>query len=131
MDRRLAVHHRQLRRGDAETPHGVAASKPGEWVTAFGYDGTLMTGPPQMTRDNLDTIAPNNPVFVLHISEHNAYLNSLALAAAKLTDATPDVAQGRYLRDAHGRLLGVAEEVTALARIVAAMPAGAGRASWG
>jgi predicted amidohydrolase YtcJ len=100
----------------------VAAASPGDWVTAFGYDSTLMTGPPQITRDDLDAIAPNNPVFVLHISEHNAYVNSLALQAAKLTDDTPDPPQGRYLRDAHGRLRGVAEEVTALAPLVAAMP---------
>jgi predicted amidohydrolase YtcJ len=100
----------------------VAAAKPGEWVTAFGYDGSLMNGPVSMTRDDLDAIAPNNPLFVLHISEHNGFLNSLALKATNLSDATPDPPQGRYLRDASGRLLGVAQEVTALGPIIKAMP---------
>src|SRR5262249_52681371 len=76
----------------------VAAARPGDWITAFGYDSTLMTGPPQITRDDLDAIAPDNPVFVLHISEHIAYLNSLALQAAKLADDAPDPPHRLYLR---------------------------------
>jgi predicted amidohydrolase YtcJ len=100
----------------------VAAARPGDWITAFGYDSTLMTGPPRITRDELDAIAPHNPVFVMHISEHNAYVNSRALQIAKIADDAPDPPHARFVRDERGRLLGVAEEMPALTPFVQAMP---------
>lgn len=100
----------------------VAAAKPGEWVQGVGFDPTLMPGSEQFTRNELDAIAPNNPLWILHISEHIAYLNSLALEAAGIADTTPDPAGGRILRDATGRPNGVLQEAGAVTLIVKAAP---------
>ena len=58
----------------------VDAAAPGAWVFAWGYDPSLIAGPPQITIQDLDPISPNNPVFILNLSEHIAYVNSRALA---------------------------------------------------
>ncbi len=81
----------------------VAAAAPGAWVIAFGYDPSLITGPAEITARDLDPIAPNNPVFILNLSGHIAYVNSSALEAAGITRDTPDPQAGRFIRDADGK----------------------------
>lgn len=101
----------------------VAAAAPGAWVFAWGYDPSLIAGPPQITIQDLDPISPNNPVFVLNLSEHIAYVNSKALAAAHITRDTQDLpGGGRYLRDASGNPNGVIQEAPAIRSIFSAFP---------
>jgi predicted amidohydrolase YtcJ len=101
----------------------VDAAAPGAWVLAWGYDPSLIAGPPQITIQDLDPISPNNPVFILNLSEHIAYVNSRALAAAGITRDTQDVAGGgRYLRDASGNPNGVIQEAAAIRTVFAAFP---------
>ncbi len=101
----------------------VDAAAPGAWVFAWGYDPSLIAGPPEVTIKDLDPIAPNNPLFILNLSEHIAYVNSKALAAAGITRDTPDLpGGGRYLRDASGNPNGVIQEAPAIRSIIAAFP---------
>jgi predicted amidohydrolase YtcJ len=101
----------------------LGAAAPGAWVPAFGYDPSLIQGPAQITRADLDPISPNNPVFILNLSGHLAYANSKALEAAGVTNQTTDPAGGgRFLRDATGQLTGVIEEVPAINRFVPLLP---------
>ncbi|ABF06891.1 putative amidohydrolase YtcJ [Cupriavidus metallidurans] len=87
----------------------AAKSKPGEWVRAQALDPSLMPGAP-VTRQRLDAVAPNNPVFILESNGHIAYVNSAALKLANVTRDTPNPAQGRFVRDDKGELTGRLEE---------------------
>jgi predicted amidohydrolase YtcJ len=84
---------------------------PGEWVVGFLYDDTKTQRP--LDRNDLDEAAPNHPVIVQHRGGHTAFVNSRALAAAKVDEHTPNPPDGEYFRDASGRLNGrVAEKAT-------------------
>jgi predicted amidohydrolase YtcJ len=101
----------------------VDAAAPGAWVFAWGYDPSLIAGPPQITIQDLDPISPNNPVFILNLSEHIAYVNSRALAAARITRETQDLpGGGRYLRDTDGNPNGVIQEAPAIRSLITAFP---------
>jgi predicted amidohydrolase YtcJ len=82
----------------------VKVVKPGEWIYTLG--GWAMEqfadNSAPFTRDELDTIAPNNPVF-LQASYYEAYLNSQALQVMGIDDKTTVAA---VERDKAGRLTG-------------------------
>jgi predicted amidohydrolase YtcJ len=107
----------------AKIKTAAQAAKPGEWVRAWQVDPSLQSGESTITARDLDAIAPNNPVFVLNASDHLAYVNSRALAAAGVTASTPDPPHGRYQRDAGGRPNGVLEEPPAFLPFLKGMPA--------
>lgn len=82
---------------------------PGEWVVGFLYDDTKTSRP--LNRGDLDAAAPENPVIVQHRGGHTAFVNSRALALAKVREDSPDPTHGKYFRDESGRLNGrVAEK---------------------
>ena len=54
------------------------------------------------SRQDLDAIEAARPVLLKATDGHSSWLNSRALAAAGITRATPDVADGRIVRDASG-----------------------------
>ena len=85
----------------------VAKHSPGEWVFAYGWDPILVKGLGTPTLDQLDRIAPVNPLFVTPQGGHQAFLNSRALAEAGITRDTSDPGHGAYYeRDAAGALTG-------------------------
>ncbi|ASN04356.1 amidohydrolase [Virgibacillus necropolis] len=94
----------------------------GEWVMGWGYDNTLLEEKRHPTREELDTVAPNNPVLLRHISVHFGAANSLALEKAGLDETIQDPEGGRFGRDEHGQLNGVLHELSALAPVQAAIP---------
>ncbi len=85
----------------------AAKTPAGEWVVGFKYDDTKTTEQRFLTTEDLDAAAPQHPVFIVHRGGHTAYVNSLALAKAGITEQTPDPAGGKFVRDAAtGRLTG-------------------------
>lgn len=89
-----------------------AANTPeGEWVVGRGYDDTLLAEKRHPTRDDMDKVSTEHPVWIQHTSGHLGVANSLALDKAKITKDTPDPAGGVICRDARtGELTGVFEE---------------------
>jgi predicted amidohydrolase YtcJ len=77
----------------------AAKTPPGQWVIGFKYDDTKTSDGRKLTRADLDSAAPNNPVFVGHRGGHTAYVNSFALKLAGVTDQTRDPAGGQFDRD--------------------------------
>src|SRR5712692_9482693 len=57
----------------------VARHKAGEWITGGGWDHTLWAEKRFPNRQQLDSVAPKNPVILTHISGHVAVANSLVL----------------------------------------------------
>lgn len=77
--------------------------------TVYGR-GWIETGWPEArmpTRDDLDAVSPDNPVVLLRADGHAAVVNSAALAAAGVDDATQDPEGGRIERDESGRATGL------------------------
>ena len=99
----------------------AAATPPGEWVVGFLYDDTKTPRP--LERADLDGAAPDHPVVVQHRGGHTAFVNSRALAAARIEENTPDPPHGQYFRDAAGRHNGrVAENAADVILALAVKP---------
>jgi len=96
----------------------AAKTPPGDWVIGFKYDDTKTKEGRKLTRQDLDTAAIDHPVFIEHRGGHTAYVNSLAIRRAEISDTTPDPPGGKFDRDpACGRLNGgLRENATAPSR---------------
>ena len=100
----------------------AAAKTPaGQYVLGKLFDPSLYMGEPELTRDILDRVSSEHPVLVMNASMHYLYANSAALAAADITDQTPDPAGGTFKR-VDGRLTGVIGEAPAMMMMLAKFP---------
>jgi predicted amidohydrolase YtcJ len=81
----------------------------GAWVLGRGWDNTLWGGQWPAKQD-LDEVAPSNPVFVQRVDGHTSWANSLALSKAGVTRETRDPVGGEIVRDAQGEPTGILKE---------------------
>ncbi len=88
----------------------AAKLKPGEWITGGDWDHERWAGAPLPRRDWIDSVTPNNPVFVNRLDGHMAVANSLALKLAHVSRSTPDMAGGTIVRDSAGNPTGVLKD---------------------
>ena len=72
--------------------------KPGEWIVGYGYDGTTLSDGRELSRDDLDPAFPDNPVMLMHVSNHGCVMNSKAFEWAKMDASTETPAGGIILR---------------------------------
>ncbi|MFF2591526.1 amidohydrolase [Peribacillus butanolivorans] len=100
----------------------TSQTAPGQWIMGWGYDDTLLEEKRHPMRSDLDKVAPNNPVYIRHISGHFATVNSKALEIVGITEATVDPAGGFFGRDEKGKLDGVVHEIPALEMINPFLP---------
>jgi hypothetical protein len=84
--------------------------QPGEWILGSGWDQSRWADQKYPTRLDLDQAAPNNPVYLEHISGHIAVANSLALEHAEITLETPNPLGGEIERFADGEPTGLLKE---------------------
>jgi predicted amidohydrolase YtcJ len=97
--------------------------KPGEWVTGRGWDHTLWPVKKFPTRQDLDAVATDRPMFFTRMDGHVAIVNSLALQIAGITHATPDPAGGHIERDVKtGEPTGMLEEASAMTLVYQNIP---------
>ena len=98
----------------------VTTIKPGEWILGGAWDHEAWGG--QLpTRDWIDDLTPENPVWVFRLDGHMALANSLALSKAGIDADSPDIAGGEIVRDDDGRPTGVLKD-NAMTPVMAAMP---------
>lgn len=81
----------------------------GVWITNGDWDHELWGGE-LPRREWIDSLTPNNPVWVNRLDGHMSLANSAALRAAGITKATPDIAGGTIVRDAHGEPTGILKD---------------------
>jgi len=106
-----------VRLRDAKTPAEFTARikayaatvSPGTWITGGDWDHQRWGGE-LPTRAWIDSVTPNNPVWVSRLDGHMALANGAALAAAKVTRATPEVAGGTIVRNAAGEPTGILKD---------------------
>src|ERR1700722_8205943 len=88
----------------------AATLKPGEWLEGAGWDEGKLAERRYLLASDLDTITPNNPVWLEHTTGHYGVANSYALKLAHITASTPDPPMGTIDRDAQGNPTGVLKE---------------------
>ena len=88
---------------------------PGEWIIAPGWDHTLWPVKKFPSRQDLDAISTEHPIFSQRVDGHVAVVNSQALKIAGITRETPDPPGGHIVRDpATGEPTGMLEEDAAM-----------------
>jgi len=85
----------------------AAHLKPGEWITGGDWDHTLWRGTPLPQHGWIDSVTPNNPVFVNRLDGHMALANSAAMRAAGVTKATAAPVGGEIPRNTAGEPIGI------------------------
>ncbi|GGG41253.1 amidohydrolase [Hymenobacter glacieicola] len=76
------------------------------WLTGRGWDQNDWPGKQFPTKDTLDALFPNTPVFIVRVDGHAALVNQKALDLAGITARTP-ISGGTITKDAAGRLTGL------------------------
>ncbi len=93
---------------------------PGEWIVGGRYDHFALDVNRQPYREELDQVAPDNPVLLVRTCGHIGVANSKALELAGIDEDTKDPPGGHLVRE-NGRLTGELQE-TAKGLVQAAMP---------
>ncbi len=83
--------------------------EPGEWILYGTWDHENWGGE-LPTRDWIDPVTPDNPVWIHRLDGHMALANSLALSAAGIDADSPDIEGGTIVRDEDGRPTGVLKD---------------------
>lgn len=86
----------------------------GQWLEGNSWNHLVWDDPRLLTCDELDEVAPNNPMFLMGTTYHTALVNSLALQAAGITKDTPDPAGGVIDHFENGEPNGVLYENSAM-----------------
>lgn len=74
----------------------------GEWIQGGDWDETKWPGSVLPTKEMIDPVTPDNPVFLSRYDGHSSLANSVALKLAGVTGQTPDPPGGSIVRDAQG-----------------------------
>ena len=94
----------------------VDKARPGEWIYGRGWHqekwervpDDAVEGIPR--NDTLNAVSPDNPVRLTHASGHAYYVNDAALAAAGISEDTPDPRGGTIVRTPSGKATGMLRE---------------------
>jgi predicted amidohydrolase YtcJ len=109
----------------ADIVNAVAAKarevKPGEWILGEGWDEgyleeCLADSNRKPSKEDLDKVAPDNPVALTEYSGHRAWVNSKAFEMAGINRDTPDPVGGEINRNpSTGELTGLLYEKASMA----------------
>ncbi|MDV7217071.1 amidohydrolase [Streptomyces prunicolor] len=80
-----------------------------EWITGGGWSMEAFEGGTP-TKELLDSVVPDRPVYLPNRDHHGAWVNSRALQLAGITRDMPDPVDGRIERDAKGEPAGTLQE---------------------
>ncbi|HEY0728532.1 MAG TPA: amidohydrolase family protein, partial [Pyrinomonadaceae bacterium] len=103
---------------DADSPQEFAARikafsqklPKGRWITGGDWDHERWSDAKLPTKELIDSITPDTPVFVSRLDGHMALANSLALKLAGVTRQTLDPPGGVIVRDKSGEPTGVLKD---------------------
>ncbi len=103
---------------DATTPQEFARrigerakiTPKGEWILGGNWDETKWNPEQIPTKELIDPLTPDTPVFVSRYDGHMGLANSVALHLAGITAKTPDPPGGTIVRDAQGNPTGALKD---------------------
>jgi predicted amidohydrolase YtcJ len=94
----------------AEISRLAERTRAGEWIVAVGYNEIDLSGHRKPTRFDLDRVAPEHPVLLIHFTYHEGVLNSLGLERSGLL-TRPNEGRGGWIeRTASGEPNGIVFE---------------------
>jgi predicted amidohydrolase YtcJ len=99
----------------------TAGLEPGEWILEGIWDHQNWGGE-LPTREWIDAVTPNNPVWISRLDGHMGLANSLALQLAGVDSNVEDVEGGTIVRGEDGALTGVFKD-NAMELVASAIPA--------
>ena len=99
----------------------VKKTPKGEWILGGRWDETKWPKPELPTKDLVDPVTGDIPMFVERYDGHEALANSVAMKLAGIDAKTPDVPGGVIMRDASGNPTGVFKDA-AMVLIYKAIP---------
>jgi len=79
----------------------------GEWIIGSRWDAGKLREQRDMSAADLDSVSPDNPVWLLHTSAHYGVANTKALELAGIDAGTPDPDGGVIVRDDDGNPTGI------------------------
>ena len=79
----------------------------GTWILGGNWDHEWWPGAPLPTRQMIDSVTPDNPVFIDRLDGHMALANGAALRLAHVTRDSVAPTGGVVVRDAHGEPTGI------------------------
>jgi predicted amidohydrolase YtcJ len=118
LDGGFSLHNINLR--DAKTPEefvrriaDFAKTLPkGKWITGGEWDHEKWPGTPLPTRQMIDAVTPDNPVFINRTDGHMCLANSLLLKMAGITKDTTNVHGGFIVHDDKGEPTGILKDAS-------------------
>jgi predicted amidohydrolase YtcJ len=101
----------------------VRAARPGEWIVTLGgwSEEQFVDDPRGFSLEELDRIAPGNPVVLQAVYDHSQ-LNSAALKGAGIDANTPDPRGGKIEKDASGQPTGLVRNAGGVAFVASKIP---------
>lgn len=90
-----------------------SAAEAEEWITGRGWNQEVWNPAAFPTKEDLDAIAPDIPVYLRRTCGHAAWVNSKALEIAGIDKTTADPIGGEILRDENGEATGVLTDTAA------------------
>ena len=99
----------------------VAKQPKGRWILGGQWDHENWTPNDLPTAALIDSVTPDNPVFINRLDGHMALANSVAMKLAGVNKDTKDVAGGLIVRDGSGNPAGVFKDA-AMGYIEKAIP---------
>ncbi len=81
-----------------------------KWILGGDWDETKWNPPQLPTKELIDSVAPDIPVFVTRYDAHMGVANSLALRLAGIAANTPELPGGAIVRDAQGNPTGALKD---------------------
>ena len=94
----------------ARLRNAVETTTKGAWIIGHSLNPILVPDFPIPTRDQLDSLTTDHPIYISLSHGHTITCNSSALTASGIDESTPDPPGGIYHKDAGGRLTGVIDE---------------------
>ena len=85
----------------------ASSLEPGEWILGRGWNHELWPDEKFPTKEELDQVAPDNPVVLTRVDGHSIWVNSKALEIGGITKETPNPQGGEIIRDDNGEATGV------------------------
>lgn len=98
------------------------ATSKGEWILGGDWDETKWNPAELPTKETIDSLTPDNPVFVSRYDGHMGLMNSVALKLAGVDKSTAEVPGGAIVRDAQGNPTGALKDA-AMSYIYKVIPA--------
>lgn len=94
---------------NAITDHLLEKASDNGWIVGKKYDHETIRDKRHLTKNDLDAVSKDIPIFIIHVSGHIAYINSKAMEVRELTSES-FIDGGEFGKNENGELNGILYE---------------------